>query len=197
MARATSTASQTQAQPEATLQPAEKIRLSSLPTGAIKLSNGTERPCYRIHSLSFLPGSEGHPATFGGFLTDYIDPQTGEVRGSGDSVALSLFRQTAIGQARLCIESWLTPRGADEAVRADIKAQVAEMPLEDIQAFFKERSRDALLIVPRADIIPAETEVSLYRYEDGRARFIAADSEAFGGAHRWLRASRPLDEGAL
>ena len=197
MARATSTASQTQAQPEATLQPAEKIKMTALPTGAIKLGDGTERPCYRIHSLSFLPGNEGHPATFGGFLTDFVDPQTGEVRGSGDSVALSLFRQTAIGQARLCIQSWLTPRNADDDTKSAIAASVAEMALEDIQSFFKERSRDALLIVPRKDVNLAEAEVSLYRSEDGRAHFIAADSESFGGAHRWLRASRPLDEGAL
>lgn len=183
MSRATQTAAQTQTQTQNSTQnqtPAEKIGIGALPMGTLKAKDGSERATIRLHSLSFLAGNDEHPATFGGFMTDFADPQTGEIRGSGDSVALSFFRQTAIRMAKLTL-------GYE---------QDAEIELQQLAEELKERGRDALLLCPRLDADPA-AELSLYRDETGRAKFVASDSAVFGGAHRWLRAAPKLSEGAI
>ncbi len=80
---------------------AELTPLSSLPLTKYVTKAGEERIGVRLHSLSYLPEKTGEngevqSSRFGGFIGEWTDPLTGEVRGlQKDSVALQFFGRAA------------------------------------------------------------------------------------------------------
>ena len=80
---------------------AELVSLAALPIVKYTTKAGEERIGVRLHSLSYLPekiGDDGEvqSARFGGFLGEWTDPKTGEVRGlQKDSVPLQFFGRSA------------------------------------------------------------------------------------------------------
>jgi len=95
----TATQSNVQTQPatKTATKAVELIELSSLPITEYVTKAGEKRRGVRLHSLSFLPQNGEHKPVFGGFVSEMVDPLTGEVRGKDrDSVALQFFGETAV-----------------------------------------------------------------------------------------------------
>lgn len=102
MAKKMNTAAATQVETLASTQAqAELLALTSLPLVQYMTKSGEARIAVRLHSLSYLPekiSEDGkvQTARFGGFLSEFTDPETGAVYGTNrDSVALQFFGKAA------------------------------------------------------------------------------------------------------
>lgn len=123
MSRAIATAQSAQVaqstQSAETKREAELVTISSLPLMKYVTKSGEERIGIRLHNISYLPErakDDGtiQPSRFGGFIPEWTDPKTGEVRGNlrDNSVPLQFFGHAADQLKAIITESFNQKRDA-------------------------------------------------------------------------------------